>query len=181
MRTRSLPQVVSQWKAGLKEVNPKAADSIADPLDYPNLFDGLELALRAEEWLKGHRLQDASATIYPEHALDNESDLLEHMRLQTVEAEAQALEAKAAEEESEAAEEVAMEAAVVAEPGADGVDADAVEEPVAAAAAAGGGEEEEEFQEAEAEAESTPAEPSAADLEAELEAELGAEPELSNG
>ena len=27
-------------------VNPKAAESIADPIDYPNLFDGLDHALK---------------------------------------------------------------------------------------------------------------------------------------
>ena len=62
-------------------INAKAADSIADPVDYPNLFEGLEYALKAEEWLQGHKLHEAAATIYPEHALDNESDLVEHMKL----------------------------------------------------------------------------------------------------
>ena len=28
------------------QVNVKAADSIADPIDYPNLFEGLEHALK---------------------------------------------------------------------------------------------------------------------------------------
>jgi len=79
-RPSKMSEMVSLWKESLASVNAKAADSIADPLDYPNLFDGLEYALKAETWLKGHQLQQASATVYPEHALDNESDLLEHMK-----------------------------------------------------------------------------------------------------
>eukprot|EP00962_Isochrysis_galbana_P025274 scaffold7759_cov119-Isochrysis_galbana.AAC.10 len=102
------------------QVNPKAADSIADPADYPNLFDDLDLAVQArgggvaplrsraarlamwahrhplsrlpspppatprvcqaESWLQSHNLQEAPASVYLEHAHDNESDLIEHMR-----------------------------------------------------------------------------------------------------
>ena len=81
------------WKEKLKAaVNPKAADSIADLIDYPNLFDNLDTALKAEEWLKGHVLQEAPASIYLEHALDNESDLIEHMKLMASQPEAEAAE-----------------------------------------------------------------------------------------
>jgi len=41
-------QVVSLWKDNLKTVNLKAANSLADPEQYPNLFDNFELALKAE-------------------------------------------------------------------------------------------------------------------------------------
>jgi len=75
-----MSEMVALWKESLTSVNQKAADSIADPLDYPNLFDGLEYALKAETWLQSNKLQEASAQIYPEHALDNESDMLEHMK-----------------------------------------------------------------------------------------------------
>ena len=57
-----MTEVVGVWKEKLKAVNPKAADSIADPIDYPNLFDNLDTALKAEEWLKGHVLQEAPAS-----------------------------------------------------------------------------------------------------------------------
>ena len=60
-------EMVALWKETLKVVNPKAAEAIADPIDYPNLFDGLAYALKAEEWLKGNQLQQHSASIYPEH------------------------------------------------------------------------------------------------------------------
>merc|ERR1719408_18657 len=76
-----ISEMVRLWKSSVASINAKAADSIADPVDYPNLFEGLEYALKAEEWLQGHKLHEAAATIYPEHALDNESDLVEHMKL----------------------------------------------------------------------------------------------------
>merc|ERR1719465_124422 len=123
-----MTEVVGLWKESLAAVNPKAAESIADPIDYPNLFDGLEGALAAEEWLKGHVLQEAPAHIYPEHALDNESDLLEHMKLLAAQTPAAAPEPPAEEAGEETFEE------------ADGLEAEleaslGTEEPAAAAEA----------------------------------------------
>ena len=37
------------WKKDLQQQNPKAAESLADPDEYPNLFPDLQLALKAEE------------------------------------------------------------------------------------------------------------------------------------
>ena len=37
------------WRADLAKVNPKAAESLADPAKYPNLFPDLELAVAAEK------------------------------------------------------------------------------------------------------------------------------------
>jgi coatomer subunit beta' len=74
-------RMVLLWREQLRAVNPKAADSIADPADYANLFEGLEHALEAEAWLAQHQLQEAAASVYPEHANDTESDLIEHMKL----------------------------------------------------------------------------------------------------
>jgi len=75
-----MSDMVKVWREELSKVNPKAAESIADPLDYPNLFDGLHHALQAEEWLKQHPLHEAPASVYLDHANDNESDLIEHMK-----------------------------------------------------------------------------------------------------
>jgi coatomer subunit beta' len=35
--------VPQEWKKDLASVNPKAADALADPQDYPNLFPGLQV------------------------------------------------------------------------------------------------------------------------------------------
>jgi len=37
------------WKADLKTVNEKAAEALADPAKYPNLFPDLEYALKVRE------------------------------------------------------------------------------------------------------------------------------------
>lgn len=40
--------MVEVWKGDLRTVNAKAADSLADPAEYPNLFPDFDLALVAE-------------------------------------------------------------------------------------------------------------------------------------
>lgn len=43
------------WKEDLAKTNPKAAQSLADPMQYENLFPELKQALQAEEALKSER------------------------------------------------------------------------------------------------------------------------------
>ena len=42
-------EVVALWKADLAKVNKKAAEALADPEEYKNLFPDFDLALRAEQ------------------------------------------------------------------------------------------------------------------------------------
>ncbi len=42
-------QVVALWRKDLQKINPKAAESLADPGQYANLFPGMDLALQAEQ------------------------------------------------------------------------------------------------------------------------------------
>ncbi len=44
-----ISEVVQLWRKDLAKINPKAAESLADPAQYPNLFPDLELALEAEK------------------------------------------------------------------------------------------------------------------------------------
>ena len=37
------------WQADLSKTNKKAAEALADPLEYDNLFPELQLALKAEK------------------------------------------------------------------------------------------------------------------------------------
>ena len=39
-------RVLDLWKADLKQINEKAAEALADPAKYPNLFPDLDLALK---------------------------------------------------------------------------------------------------------------------------------------
>eukprot|EP00775_Hariotina_reticulata_P003982 gene3982-4235_t len=43
-----MAEPVKDWKKDLASVNPKAADALADPQEYPNLFPGLQEAILQE-------------------------------------------------------------------------------------------------------------------------------------
>ncbi|XP_069831669.1 coatomer subunit beta' [Dendropsophus ebraccatus] len=45
-------RVVKLWKENLSKINQKAADSLADPTEYENLFPGLKEAFVGEQYLK---------------------------------------------------------------------------------------------------------------------------------
>lgn len=45
-----MSDVCKVWKKDLEKINPKAAESLADPAEYPNLFPDLDLALKAESY-----------------------------------------------------------------------------------------------------------------------------------
>ncbi|PNH07379.1 putative coatomer subunit beta'-3, partial [Tetrabaena socialis] len=51
----SITPALAKWKVDLAAINPKAAESLADPAAYPNLFPHLEEALRAEKMLEVQR------------------------------------------------------------------------------------------------------------------------------
>lgn len=42
--------MVKLWREDLAKINAKAAESLADPAQYPNLFPNLDLALHAEAY-----------------------------------------------------------------------------------------------------------------------------------
>ncbi|XP_037632026.1 coatomer subunit beta'-like isoform X2 [Sebastes umbrosus] len=58
-------RVVKLWKESLSKVNKKAADALADPSQYSNLFPGLQQALLAEEYLKESHVVVRPAAEYP--------------------------------------------------------------------------------------------------------------------
>lgn len=58
-------RVVKLWKESLSKVNQKAADALADPTEYSNLFPGLQQALLAEQYLKETPLGVRPAAEYP--------------------------------------------------------------------------------------------------------------------
>ena len=57
--------MVGLWKEKLAATNQKAAQSLADPAEYENLFPGLKEAIQAEEALRVERSQLQPASIYP--------------------------------------------------------------------------------------------------------------------
>ncbi|TMS07910.1 Coatomer subunit beta' [Larimichthys crocea] len=60
-----VPRVVKLWKESLSKVNQKAADALADPTQYSNLFPGLQQALLAEQYLKETHVGVRHAAEYP--------------------------------------------------------------------------------------------------------------------
>ena len=74
--------LVQMWRDDLRKVNKKAAESLADPAEFPNLFPDLELAMQAEaaheSRRKGSRLPPASE--YPRFEGSMLNEILEEMR-----------------------------------------------------------------------------------------------------
>jgi len=65
--TLSLQHVVSNYWTELSDlqINQRAAESLADPEEYPNLFPDWESALAAESELQESRSKYAPASMYP--------------------------------------------------------------------------------------------------------------------
>lgn len=53
------------WRENLSKVNQKAAESLADPTEYENLFPGLKEAFVVEEWVKETHADLWPAKQYP--------------------------------------------------------------------------------------------------------------------
>ncbi|XP_054453239.1 coatomer subunit beta'-like [Anoplopoma fimbria] len=70
-------RVVKLWKASLSKVNQKAADALADPSQYSNLFPGLQQALLAEEYLKETHVRVRPAAEYPLITPNEDRNVLE--------------------------------------------------------------------------------------------------------
>ncbi|KAK2846886.1 hypothetical protein Q5P01_009885 [Channa striata] len=70
-------RVVKLWKESLFKVNQKAADALADPTQYGNLFPGLQRALLAEQYLKETHVSVRPAAEYPLIVPNEEYNVLE--------------------------------------------------------------------------------------------------------
>ncbi|XP_061575002.1 coatomer subunit beta'-like [Cololabis saira] len=58
-------RVVTLWKTSLSQVNQKAAEALADPCQYSNLFPDLQQALLAEQYLQQTHVRVRPAAEYP--------------------------------------------------------------------------------------------------------------------
>uniref|UniRef100_A0A8B9H8L9 Coatomer subunit beta' n=1 Tax=Astyanax mexicanus TaxID=7994 RepID=A0A8B9H8L9_ASTMX len=71
-------RVVKLWRESLSKVNQKAAESLADPTEYENLFPGLKEAFVAEHFLRETCLgKTRPATDYPLVTPNEERNVLE--------------------------------------------------------------------------------------------------------
>lgn len=58
-------RVVTQWRESLAKKKQKAAQSLANPAEYENLFPGLQDALKTEQFLKEQYRHPIKASDYP--------------------------------------------------------------------------------------------------------------------
>ncbi|KAG2649438.1 hypothetical protein PVAP13_1NG103300 [Panicum virgatum] len=72
-----VPEIVALWKKDLQKVNPKAAESLADPNEYPNLFDDWQIALNVEATVAPKRGIYPPAEEYMNHAERSSESLVE--------------------------------------------------------------------------------------------------------
>ena len=61
-----MPAAVAAWRDDLAKTNPKAAQALADPAEYANLFPELQGALQAEQMLAHERSMSIPANAFPE-------------------------------------------------------------------------------------------------------------------
>uniref|UniRef100_A0A146QJL8 Coatomer subunit beta' n=1 Tax=Fundulus heteroclitus TaxID=8078 RepID=A0A146QJL8_FUNHE len=73
-------RVVKLWKENLSKVNQKAADALADPSQYSNLFPGLQQALLAQQYLKEAHVGVRPAAEYPLVTPNEDRDVLEESK-----------------------------------------------------------------------------------------------------
>ncbi|XP_022090255.1 coatomer subunit beta'-like [Acanthaster planci] len=73
-----ISEIVTSWKESLGKVNKKAADALADPTQYENLFVGLKEAFKGEEYLKATK-KNYPARAYPKLPSNSDRDILDEM------------------------------------------------------------------------------------------------------
>ena len=57
-------RVVELWRVDLSKTNEKAAQSLADPTEYENLFPEMQTTIKAEEFLRKERAELRPAKAY---------------------------------------------------------------------------------------------------------------------
>lgn len=73
-------RVVKLWRENLSKVNQKAAESLADPTEYENLFPGLKEAFVVEEWVKETHVDLWPAKQYPLVTPNEERNVMEEAK-----------------------------------------------------------------------------------------------------
>lgn len=75
-----ISEVCKVWKEDLRTLNPRAAEALADPAEYPNMFPDLQLALQAEQLSRAQRSRGAPpALAYSQFEGATLSNLLERV------------------------------------------------------------------------------------------------------
>lgn len=67
-----ISRVVGLWKENMSSISAKAAQSLADPTEYENLFPGLADTFKAEQYLEQERKRVTPARMFPTVTLNAE-------------------------------------------------------------------------------------------------------------
>lgn len=73
-------EIVKLWHNDLKKINQKAAESLADPEEYPNLFPDWQWALEAEARMKPLRERLAPASEYVNYLGGSKVDFIDQLK-----------------------------------------------------------------------------------------------------
>lgn len=79
-------EVVQIWRKELSKINAKAAESLADPGQYANLFPDFDLALKAEQHQRQQRSEAVPAKDFADHEGSTFANLIEEVRGLSLEA-----------------------------------------------------------------------------------------------
>ncbi|KAL0663347.1 hypothetical protein Bca4012_100184 [Brassica carinata] len=80
-------EIVALWRKDLTKISPKAAESLADPEEYPNLFEDWQVALSLEERAAETRGVHPPAGDYGSHTHRDYTTLVEAFRIMQIEEE----------------------------------------------------------------------------------------------
>lgn len=80
-----MTDAVRAWQADLAKVNPKAAESLANPDEYPNLFPAYQDSLKAETLLARERAQRVPAARFAEVEGANLRDVIQAVQNMSLE------------------------------------------------------------------------------------------------
>ncbi|CAL8119369.1 unnamed protein product [Orchesella dallaii] len=75
-----VPKILSLWKEQLRKVSEKAAHSLADPIQYENLFPEYQDALKAQQYLAQQRKEPTSAIQFAKTPTIHDRNVVEEMR-----------------------------------------------------------------------------------------------------
>ncbi|KAF3441935.1 hypothetical protein FNV43_RR15851 [Rhamnella rubrinervis] len=73
-------EIISIWRNDLDKANKKAGESLADPEEYPNMFDDWQVSLSLESEAAKNRCIYPPAEHYPIYAEESSTNLLERFR-----------------------------------------------------------------------------------------------------
>lgn len=72
--------MVQLWRKELSKINAKAAESLADPAQYSNLFPDLDLALKAEQRERQQRKEAVPAGDFQDYEGSTLANLIEEIQ-----------------------------------------------------------------------------------------------------